>query len=70
VSANTQELSLIDSVNRDVASLETTFQEYEGIKSTLNTMIEQSNISKDDIEKMLIVYDHNIESIEHFSKSG
>ncbi|MDR1100314.1 MAG: methyl-accepting chemotaxis protein, partial [Treponema sp.] len=39
VSANTQELSLIDSVNRDVASLETTFQEYEGIKSTLNTMI-------------------------------
>jgi hypothetical protein len=70
VSANTQELSLIDSVNRDVASLETTFQEYEGIKSTLNTMIEQSNVSKDDIEKMLIVYDHNIESIEHFSENG
>ncbi|MDR2738226.1 MAG: hypothetical protein LBB68_00105 [Treponema sp.] len=65
VSANTQELSLIDSVNRDVASLETAFQEYDGIKSTLNTMIEQSNLSKDDIEKMLIVYDNNIENVEN-----
>jgi methyl-accepting chemotaxis protein len=65
VSANAQELSLIDSVNQDVASLEDTFQEYEGIKSTLNTMIKQSNVSKEDIEKMLIVYDNNIEDIEH-----
>jgi hypothetical protein len=64
VSANTQELSLINSVNRDVASLETTFQEYDGLRATLNTMIEQSTISRDDIEKMLIVYDDNIESIE------
>ncbi|MDR1428780.1 MAG: methyl-accepting chemotaxis protein [Spirochaetaceae bacterium] len=64
VSANTQELSLINSVNQDVASLETAFLEYDGIKSTLNTMIEQSNVSKDDIEKMLIVYDNNIEDIE------
>jgi regulator of replication initiation timing len=65
VSANAQELSLIDSVNRDVASLEGTFQEYEGIKSTLNAMIEQSNVSKEDIEKMLVVYDNNIEDIEN-----
>jgi prefoldin subunit 5 len=64
VSANTQELSLIDSVNRDVASLETTFQEYDGLRATLNTMIKQSNVSKDDIEKMLIVYADNIENIE------
>jgi hypothetical protein len=64
VSANAQELSLIDSVNRDVASLEGTFQEYDGLKSTLNVMIEQSNVSKEDIEKMLIVYDNNIEDIE------
>ncbi|MDR2786421.1 MAG: methyl-accepting chemotaxis protein [Treponema sp.] len=67
VSANTQELSLIDSVNRDVTSLETAFQEYDGIKSTLNTMIEQSNVSRDDIEKMLIVYDNNIEDVENIS---
>jgi hypothetical protein len=64
VSANTQELSLINSVNRDVVSLESVFQDYDGIKSTLNTMIEQSNVSKEDIEKMLIVYDNNIENIE------
>jgi hypothetical protein len=65
VSANTQELSLINSVNRDVSSLETTFQKYDGIKSTLNAMIEQSQVSKDDIEKMLIVYDNNIGGIEN-----
>jgi methyl-accepting chemotaxis protein len=64
VSANTQELSLIESVNRDVTALEATFQEYDGIRATLNTMIEQSTISRDDIEKMLIVYDNNLESIE------
>jgi methyl-accepting chemotaxis protein len=64
VSANTQELSLIKSVNHDVSALETTFQEYEGIKSTLNRMIEQSQVSKDDIEKMLIVYDNNIGDLE------
>jgi archaellum component FlaC len=64
VSANTRELSLINSVNRDVNSLEAVFQDYDGIKAALNTMIEQSNVSKDDIEKMLVVYDHNIESIE------
>jgi methyl-accepting chemotaxis protein len=64
VSANAQELSLIDSVNQDVASLENTFQEYDGIKSTLNVMIKQSNVSQEDIEKMLIVYDNNIEEIE------
>jgi hypothetical protein len=52
-------------VNRDVASLETTFQEYDGLRSTLNSMIEQSNVSKDDIEKMLIVYNDNIESMEN-----
>jgi flagellin-like hook-associated protein FlgL len=65
VSANAQELSLIDSVNQDVASLEGTFQEYEGIKSTLNAMIKQSNVSKEDIEKMLVVYDNNIEDMEN-----
>jgi hypothetical protein len=64
VSANAQELSLIDSVNRDVAALEGAFREYDGLKSTLNAMIEQSNVSKKDIEKMLVVYDNNIEDIK------
>jgi hypothetical protein len=69
VSANTQEISLIDSVNRDVVSLEAAFQEYDGLKLTLNTMIGQSNVSKDDIEKMLIVYDNNIENVENIEFS-
>ncbi|MDR0708334.1 MAG: methyl-accepting chemotaxis protein [Treponema sp.] len=68
VSTNSQELSLIDSVNRDVASLESTFKEYDGIKATLNTMIEQSNVSKEEIEKMLVVYNGNIENIASVSR--
>ena len=61
VGANKYELSLVNAVNNNVASLESTFSEYESIKKTLSTMIQQSNLSKDDIEKMLIVYQHNIE---------
>ena len=61
VKANKFELSLINSVNDNISSLESTFEEYEEIKKTLGNMIEQSNLSKEDIEKMLIVYQHNIE---------
>jgi methyl-accepting chemotaxis protein len=60
VSANKYELSLINSVNQEIVTLETTFDEYDVIKDTLNTMIKQSNVSKEDIEKMLIVYQHNV----------
>jgi signal transduction histidine kinase/HPt (histidine-containing phosphotransfer) domain-containing protein/FixJ family two-component response regulator len=34
---------------------------YEAIRQNLNAMIEQSNVSKDDIERMLIVYQNNVE---------
>jgi methyl-accepting chemotaxis protein len=60
VNANKYEISLINSVNQEISTLETTFNEYDVIKETLNNMIEQSNVSKDDIEKMLIVYQHNV----------
>jgi methyl-accepting chemotaxis protein len=60
VTANKYEISLVNSVKQEVSTLETTFNEYDVIKDTLNTMIKQSNISKEDIEKMLIVYQHNI----------
>jgi methyl-accepting chemotaxis protein len=60
VTANKYEFSLINSVNQEISTLETTFSEYDVVKDTLNTMIEQSNVSKDDIEKMLVVYQHNI----------
>jgi response regulator of citrate/malate metabolism len=58
--ANKYEISLINSDNSNIVSLESTFDEYESIKKTLGGMIEQSNVSKEDIEKMLIVYQHNI----------
>jgi len=34
---------------------------YESIRKTISTMIEQSNISKDDIYRMLVVYQNNVE---------
>ena len=60
VSANQHEISIINSVNSNIDSLESTFTEYDSIKETLGKMINQSTVSKDDIEKMLIVYEDNI----------
>jgi signal transduction histidine kinase/DNA-binding response OmpR family regulator len=40
---------------------ETVLANYNEIKNSLGAMIEQSNISKQDIEKMLIVYQNNVE---------
>ena len=63
VRANKHELSMINSVNKNISTLESTFNDYEGIKKTLGGMIEQSNVSKEDIEKMLITYQNNIKEI-------
>jgi methyl-accepting chemotaxis protein len=60
VAANSTELSLIGSVNNDIAALKATFQDYDAIKETMNKMIEQSTVSKEDIEKMLVVFQHNM----------
>jgi methyl-accepting chemotaxis protein len=62
VNTNKHELSFISQVNQNVSSLENTFDQYDLIKHMLNTMIERSNESKDDIERMLIVYQHNVRS--------
>jgi len=40
---------------------ETALKNYERIKNSLGAMIEQANISKQDIEKMLVVYQTNVE---------
>jgi len=45
----------------DAETDETALKNYERIKNSLRAMIEQSNISKQDIEKMLIVYQTNVE---------
>ena len=40
---------------------ETVLANYETIRNSLNAMIEQSNLSKEDIERMLVVYQNNVE---------
>jgi signal transduction histidine kinase/CheY-like chemotaxis protein len=37
------------------------YSNYESLKRNLNSMIEQSNISKEDIHRMLVVYQNNVE---------
>jgi uncharacterized protein YukE len=64
VNANKHELSLISQVNQNVSTLENTFDEYDLIKQMLNTMIERSSEFRDDIERMLLVYQHNMRSTE------
>ena len=61
VAANQYEVSLISAVNDQISSLESNFSDYEGLKQSLGEMIAQSTSSKEDIEKMLIVYQDNIE---------
>jgi signal transduction histidine kinase/CheY-like chemotaxis protein len=39
---------------------------YETIRNSIGKMIEQSNISKEDIEKMLVVYQNNVEKTGEF----
>ena len=45
----------------DSETNETVLANYENIREYLEAMIEQSNISKDDIERMLVVYQNNVE---------
>ena len=60
VSTNESEQSLIETVNKDLSALDTTLAEYDRINETLNTMIDQSNQGKGDIQKMLIVFQQNL----------
>jgi hypothetical protein len=60
VAANATEMSLIGSVNKDISALESTFQDYDTIKETMNNMINQSTVSKEDIAKMLLVFHDNL----------
>ena len=63
VNANKHELAMISSVNNNIGVLESTFTEYEGIKKTLGSMIEESGESKEDIKKMLVTYQQNIKEL-------
>ena len=50
----------------DAGNNETALANYETIKKSLGAMIEQANISKQDIEKMLVVYQNNVEKTGEF----
>jgi methyl-accepting chemotaxis protein len=64
-----QENKALNAVNVDIASIDVTFKEYGEIAETLNKTIEQSNISKTDIEQMLILFQNSIDSIEKVEDS-
>nr|AGS51593.1 histidine kinase [uncultured bacterium contig00010] len=51
----------IDAESSDMMSGEKTMANYEAIRKNLGAMIDQSNVSKNDIEKMLVVYQNNVE---------
>ncbi|MDR1986936.1 MAG: methyl-accepting chemotaxis protein [Treponema sp.] len=62
VSVNDNEQTLVETVNQDLNVLDSTFAEYDRINETLSTMISQSSRGKEDIQKMLIVFQQNIKA--------
>ncbi|MDR2807948.1 MAG: hypothetical protein LBB43_02960, partial [Spirochaetaceae bacterium] len=64
VGLSEQEHQVLDLFNADIAAIKETFQEYEQITATMEKMLQQSNISKADIEQMLRLIQDNMESIE------
>jgi signal transduction histidine kinase/CheY-like chemotaxis protein len=56
----------MDADTADMLSSEEALANYETIRLSLGAMIEQSNISKQDIERMLVVYQNNVEKTGEF----
>jgi methyl-accepting chemotaxis protein len=69
VELSEQENKVFTVVTGDIASLEGTFKEYEGVIETLNKTIEQSNTSRSTIEQMLILFQDNMDNIEKVNDS-
>ncbi|GBU29444.1 histidine kinase [Treponema sp. R8-4-B8] len=51
----------MDAESADLQSGESAIANYEAIRKSLGAMIEQSNVSKEDIERLLVVYQNNVE---------
>ncbi|MDR0721679.1 MAG: methyl-accepting chemotaxis protein [Treponema sp.] len=62
VSINSSEQIIVETVHTDLNALDSTFAEYDRMNETLSTMISQSNRGKEDIQKMLIVFQQNIQA--------
>lgn len=63
VAVNKTEQVLIGTVNTNLNSLDSSFAEYDRLHETLGSMISQSVRSREDIHKMLIVFQQNIEKV-------
>jgi methyl-accepting chemotaxis protein len=63
VAVNRTEQVLIETVNTNLNALDSSFVEYDCMHETLESMISQSIRSKEDIQKMLIVFQQNIEKV-------
>jgi hypothetical protein len=61
VSENAAEKTAVDAVNSETGTLSSSFEHYDSIKEKLDDMIGQSRRSKDDIEKMLTVFQQNLQ---------
>jgi methyl-accepting chemotaxis protein len=64
-----QENKVLSAVKTNIASIDETFREYEKIAETLHKTIEQSNVSKTDIERILVLFQDSMESIEKVEDS-
>ncbi|MDR2094070.1 MAG: methyl-accepting chemotaxis protein [Treponema sp.] len=64
VELSTRESTALNEVSEDMASIITTFSEYERMAATLEKMLEQSNASKIDIERMLMMIRGTLEGLE------
>jgi septal ring factor EnvC (AmiA/AmiB activator) len=60
VSENTKENADIEQVRKNTSLLADSFKRYDEIKASLNRMIKQSQRSKDDVEKMLRVFQESL----------
>ncbi|MDR1301137.1 MAG: methyl-accepting chemotaxis protein [Treponema sp.] len=70
VALSEQEHKVLTVVNTDIAGIHETFQEYDKITESLNKTIEQSNISRANIEQMLVLFQDCMESIEKADDRG
>ncbi len=59
-----EEKATMDSVNKDVESIEETFKEYDEIKGSLERMIKQSSVSKEEIEEMVLAFQNDVSGME------
>ncbi|GHU23193.1 hypothetical protein FACS1894164_07090 [Spirochaetia bacterium] len=65
VENDSSEQTLMSTVGDNISDIETAFQEYNALKENMTQMIEQSSLSRKQIEKMLGVIQSNLNKIEN-----